>query len=117
MSATSLTYVTLMLCLLANIFMRRSERGLFTRYQFHNKSIWIALGMSLTSIMIIVYHPWVAPYFKSAPISAVDWLYAIAAALIFIAIREFQRWSNQHHSREVIIDLHARKKLRSASAE
>ena len=112
MSATSLTYITLMLCLLANIFMRRSEHGLFTRYQLHNKSIWIALGMSLASMILIIYSP-LSSYFKSAPIQAIDWVYAVIAALIFIAIREFQRWSDTHHNRDTIAALHA-KKLKQA---
>lgn len=105
MSATSLTYITLMLCLLANIFMRRSEHGLFTRYQLHNRSIWIALGMSLTSMLIIIYSP-LATYFKSAPIQIQDWAYAALAAAIFIGIREFQRWSDQQHNRTAVIALH-----------
>lgn len=106
MSAMSITYLTLMLCLLANILMRRSQYGLFTRYQLHNKSLWIAMGMSLASIFIIIYHPVVAPYFSAGPLTAIDWLYALSAALCFIAIREFQRWSNKHHSREVVVALH-----------
>jgi len=108
LSATSLTYITLMLCLLANIFMRRSEHGLFTRYQLHNRSIWIALGMSLTSMIIILYSP-LATYFKSAPIQAMDWVHALVAAAIFIAIREFQRWSDQRHNRDALIALHTKK--------
>lgn len=103
-SATSLTYVTLMLCLLMNILMRRSANGLFTRYQLHNKLLWIAMILSLASIMIIVYSP-IAPYFKSAPIGIVDWLYALGAAAVFVAVREFQRWSNKHHSRAAVLAL------------
>lgn len=109
MSAMSLTYLTLMLCLLANILMQRSEKGLFTRYQLHNKGLWIAMCLSLFSIANIIYNPWVAPYFNSAPISAIDWALATVAAAIFVAIREFQRWSKMHHSRETVIALTAEK--------
>lgn len=105
MSAMSLTYLTLMLCLLANILMQRSEKGLFTTYQFHNKSLWIAMCLSLFSIVNIIYNPWIAPYFNSAPIDAIDWVYAFVAAALFVAIREFQRWSNKHHSRSAVIAL------------
>lgn len=106
MSAMSLTYLTLMLCLLANILMQRTDKGLFTRYQLHNRMLWFAMCLSMFSIVNIIYNPWIAPFFNSAPISAIDWLYAFVAALLFIAIREFQRWSKKHHSREAVIELH-----------
>ncbi len=105
MQATALTYLTIVLCQLANILQRRSSKGLFTRYQFHNRSLWIAIGFSLFCVLHIIYNPWIAPYFRSAPLSAADWLYAIAAMAIFIAIREFQRHNRLHH-REAVIALH-----------
>ena len=103
--ATALTYLTIVLCQLCNILQRRSQHGLFTRYQFHNKSLWFAMALSMTCVLNIIYNPWIAPYFHSAPLHVVDWLYALGAAAIFAAIREFQRWSNRHHSREAILAL------------
>lgn len=106
LKATALTYLTIVLCQLCNILQRRSQHGLFTRYQFHNKSLWFAMALSLTCVLNIIYNPWIAPYFHSAPLHFIDWLYALGAAAIFVAIREFQRWSNRHHSREAILALH-----------
>jgi magnesium-transporting ATPase (P-type) len=86
--------------------MRRSEHGLFTRYQLHNKSMWIAMLLSLFCVANIIYNPWLTEYFHTMPLDIVDWLCAIAVAAVFIAIREFQRWSKKHHSRDVVLELH-----------
>lgn len=106
LQASALTYLTIVLCQLLNILQRRSQHGLFTRYQFNNPSLWLAMAFSMFCVLNIIYNPWIAPYFHSAALSATDWLYAIAAAALFIAIREFQRWSNKHHTREIIAALH-----------
>jgi P-type Ca2+ transporter type 2C len=105
LQATALTYVTLVLCLLVNVLLRRSDRGLFTRYQLHNKSLWLAMLLSLLCVANIVYNPWLTGYFHTAPLDVADWLTAIAVTLLFIAIREFQRYS-QKHSRAAVLDLH-----------
>jgi Ca2+-transporting ATPase len=105
MQATSLTYLTLILCLLVNVLQRRSHKGLFTRYQLHNKGLWIAMGLSLFSIVNIIYNPWISEYFHSAPLTFADWLTALGAMTIFIAIRELQRHNRKHH-RKVVLDLH-----------
>jgi Ca2+-transporting ATPase len=110
LQATALTYVTLVLCLLVNVLLRRSERGLFTRYQLHNKSLWLAMLLSLFCVVNIVYNPWITPYFHTTPLTIADWLTAVVVTLLFIAIREFQRWSNHHHGRESVLELHRRNK-------
>jgi Ca2+-transporting ATPase len=104
--ATTLTYLTVVLCQLFNILQRRSERGLFTRYQFHNAKLGIALIFSVFCVLNIMYNPAIAPYFGSGPLSAIDWLFALGATTIFIGAREIQRYSNKHHSREKIIELY-----------
>jgi Ca2+-transporting ATPase len=103
--ATALTYLTIVLCQLANILQRRSVRGLFTRYQFHNRQLWLAMAFSLFCVANIIYNPWIAPYFQAGALSAMDWLYAMGAAALFIAIREFQRVTRKH-SRDAVLELH-----------
>ncbi|HEU4914766.1 MAG TPA: cation-transporting P-type ATPase [Candidatus Saccharimonadales bacterium] len=100
--ATALTYLTLILCLVVNVIQRRSKNGLFTRYQLHNKSMWVAIGLSLFSIINIIYNPWISSYFHSAPLTFADWLTAIGATGIFVAVREFQRYNKKHHRRSVL---------------
>lgn len=105
MQGMSLTYVTIVLCQLANILQRRSRDGLFTRYQFHNRTLWFAMLLSLSCVLNIIYNPWIAPYFRAGPLEIVDWLCALGAATLFIAIREFQRYTKKH-SREAVLALH-----------
>ncbi len=102
--ATSLTYLTIVLSQLANILQRRSEHGLFTRYQFHNRLLWAAYAFSLFCVIVILYSP-LNSYFASGPLGFIDWLYALAAAAIFIAIREFQRHTS-HHTRRALFERH-----------
>ncbi len=116
MQATALTYLTIVLCQLANILQRRTRAGFFSRYQFHNKQLWLAMAVSMFCVINIIYNPWISPYFKSAPLGWVDWLYAVGAAALFILIREFQRHSG-HHSRHAVLALHREhvaKKLQKA---
>jgi Ca2+-transporting ATPase len=91
MQATALTYLTIVLCQLGNILQRRSQEGLFTRYQFQNGHLWGAILLSLACVLAIIYTP-LNSYFGAAPLSAMDWLFALGGASIFLSIRELQRY-------------------------
>lgn len=99
MQATSITYLTIVLCQLGNILQRRSQKGLFTTYQFHNAQLWGALALSMFCVVMIMYNPWIASYFGAGSLGAIDWLYALAAAAAFLGIREIQRLIKQSHSK------------------
>jgi Ca2+-transporting ATPase len=105
MKATAMTYLTIVLCQLFNILQRRSRQGLFTRYQFHNKSLWLAMLLSMFCVVNIIYNPWLAPYFHAGSLTIVDWACALGAAAIFILFREFQRYT-RNHSRKAVLTLH-----------
>ncbi len=111
LQATALTYVTLILCLLVNVLLRRTSRGLFTRYQLHNKALWLSMALSLFCVANIVYNPWITDYFHTAPLSFVDILTALGAMAIFITVREFQRFNRPHH-RGAVLALHREKSLK-----
>lgn len=107
LKAMALTYLTIVLCQLFNILQRRSVNGLFTRYQLHNGQLWLAMLFSLFCVANIIYNPWIAPYFQAGALSAMDWLYAIGAAVLFVAIREFQR-TTRKHSRQAVLALQSK---------
>lgn len=90
MRATALTYLTIVLCQLGNILQRRSKDGLFTSYQLHNKQLWGAMVLSLSCVMAILYSP-INTYFGAGPPTAIDWLFAAGAAVLFLGLREVQR--------------------------
>lgn len=95
MQATAMTYLTIVLCQLGNILQRRSQAGLFTKYQFHNAHLWGAMALSLACVLAIIYSP-INSYFGASPLSINDWLFAIGGGAIFLTIREVQRLISQH---------------------
>lgn len=95
MGATTMTYLTIVLAQLVNILQRRSEHGLFTRYQLHNSQLWGAMALSMTCVLIIIYTP-LSTYFHAAALGFTDWLYALAAVVIFVVIRELQLRTRKH---------------------
>lgn len=95
LKASTLVYVTIMVCQLTNILYMRSSKGLFTRYQLHNKKLFFAYVLSLICILNIVYNPWLQPYFRSSSLSLADWGTAIGAAVVFVICREFVRLFNK----------------------
>jgi Ca2+-transporting ATPase len=105
--ATILTYVTLVLCQFINLLLVRTstKESFFTKYLWSNKKLLLAFGLSIFCILQIVYNPWVQPYLNAHGLSVNDWLSAIAAMLIYLAVRLFQRWSLKH-SRAVVLELH-----------
>ncbi len=88
--ATTIAYVTIVFCQLANIVQRRSRSGMFTKYQLHNKYFWGAICLSTAAVLAIVYTP-INTYFRSAAIAPIDWLFVVAAVATFVFVREMQR--------------------------
>jgi Ca2+-transporting ATPase len=89
--ATTMTYVTVLVCQLFNITQRRSEGGLFSRYTLTNPTYWLACGAGVVIMLVIVYVPWVQGMFQTGPLSVIDWGFVLLAAVIFVALREVGR--------------------------
>jgi Ca2+-transporting ATPase len=87
--ATTLTYVTLVLCLYVYLMFERSDthEHFFTKYLWSNKRLLIAFGVSFFLIGNIVYNPWVQPYFSSGSLSLIDWLAAVGCAGVYMLMR------------------------------
>ncbi len=105
MQATTVTYVTIMICQLMNILHLRTEHGVFSKYQLHNHKFLFAIALSSFCIANIVYNPWIQPFFRSAGLSGADWLTALGVGAIFVLIRETVRYGKQDH-RDHIVKLH-----------
>lgn len=89
--ATTMTYVTILVCQLLNITQRRSGRGLFDRYTFSNPTYWLACVAGVAIMLAIVYVPWLQPMFKTGPLGPLDWVFVLIAAVVFVAFREVSR--------------------------
>ena len=89
--AMTISYVTIMVCQLVSISQRRSVHGFFTRYQFSNRLYWYAIAVAVVIMLAIVYVPFVAGFFGTAPLTVNDWALVLAAAAVFLLIREAGR--------------------------
>lgn len=49
------------------------------------------MGADIAIMLVIVYVPVVADFFQWAALDAVDWLFVLGGAVIFLAVREAQR--------------------------
>ncbi len=109
LQATTLTWLTLVLCLNVYLLFERADahENFFTSYLWSNKKLLAAFGGSFFLIINIIYNPWVAPYFSTGPLTAMDWLTALAAAGLFFGFRLIQRHTRKH-SRRAVLDLHYR---------
>ncbi len=105
--ATTLTYLTLVLCLYVYLMFERSDRHeqFFTSYLWSNKKLVIAFALSFFLIANIIYNPWVQPYFSAASLSFSDWLTALICAGLYTAFRTIQRHTRKH-TRKAVIKLH-----------
>ena len=87
-TATTITYITIVLCQLANILLRRSQGATLSKYLFTNRQLWFAIAFSLLFVINIAHNPFLQNIFGTNDLTSGDWLYAIGAAMAFFAIRE-----------------------------
>jgi len=106
-SATIMTYITIVLCQFMNLLLVRTDERepFFTRYLWSNKKLLIAFGFSFFCIFNIMYNPLVQPYFGAGPLSISDWIFAVLAAVIYLAVRLVLRHGRKH-TKKAIIELH-----------
>ena len=91
--ATTLTYLTLVLCLYVYLLFERSgvKERFFSRYLWSNKKLLLAFAASFFLIGNIIYNPFVQPYFSAGSLTLTDWLTALACAGLYMVFRLVQR--------------------------
>lgn len=107
-NATTLTYLTLVLCQFINLLLVRADahERFFTAYLWSNKRLLVAFGFSFFCISNLMYNPMVRPYFHTAALSCMDWLTALFAAACYFAVRLLQRHTRKH-TRRAVLSVHA----------
>jgi Ca2+-transporting ATPase len=105
--ATTLTYLTLVLCLYVYLMFERADahEKFFSSYLWSNKKLLIAFAASFVLIGNIIYNPWIRPYFTTGKLTVLDWLTALGFAAIYMLIRLLQRHTRKH-SRRAVLQLH-----------
>lgn len=94
--ATTLSYLTIVICQFINIMSRRYEfNTIFKRNFFNNKKILYSLMISAVLVLAVVYVPGINSYLGFAPVTPGDWLRIVLAGGVFLlaneAIKFFKR--------------------------
>ena len=94
--ATTVAYLTIVVCQYVTVFSRRTAHGesMFSRYLFSNWHLWGAIGLSFGCVLAIIYIPSVANFVGNGPVTFIQWLPVLVAALIYLGLRELLkvRW-------------------------
>ena len=89
--AQTMTFTTLMLFQLFNVFNARSdERSAFSGL-FSNTWLWGAVLLSLVLQVAVIYLPFLQQAFSTVSLSLGDWLYCVAAASSVLWLRELSK--------------------------
>ena len=87
--ATTISYLTIVLCQFLNILSRRYElTSLFNENFFSNKKMLYSILISTVLVLLVVYVPGLNSYLGFAPVSFIDWLRIFIAAGIFLLAHE-----------------------------
>ncbi len=90
--ATTMAFTTFVAFQLANVVSVRSERAsVFTRHSLANPKLWAAVGIvAAVQVLVVTVGP-LRSLFDTTPLSALQWLVCLGAALTLIATEELRK--------------------------
>ena len=86
--AQSMTFTTLMLFQLFNVFNARSDERSAFEHLFTNRWLWAAIAVSVVLQLVVLYVPPLQRAFGTVGLSAQDWLRCVVVASSVLWIRE-----------------------------
>ncbi len=87
--ATTISYLTIVICQFVNIMSRRYEfSSIFDKNFFSNRKILYSILISLIMVMIVIYTPGINSYLGFAPVTLSDWGMVILAGIVFLVAHE-----------------------------
>jgi P-type Ca2+ transporter type 2C len=89
--AQTMAFNTLMLCQVWNVFNARSDTRSAFVHLFHNRFLWIALGVSIVAQFAVLYLPPLQRAFSTVPLSLSDWLECLGLASLTLIGRELSK--------------------------
>jgi Ca2+-transporting ATPase len=97
--ATTITYLTIIICQLLNILSRRYKfTSLFNENFFSNKKMIYSIIISIVLVLSVVYVPGLNSYLDFAPLPAVDWLRIFLAGGVFLLAFEGIKWYERRNT-------------------
>jgi Ca2+-transporting ATPase len=97
--AQSMAFTTLMMFQLYNVLNARSDERSAFQGLFHNRWLWIAIGLSLALHMAVIYVPFLQVAFSTVSLRGRDWLVCATVASSVLWLRELSKlgrlaWKN-----------------------
>ena len=89
--ARTLAFHTLVLFSLFTVFAARSDQASLMRDLFTNGWLWLAIAVSLTLQLAVIYLPGLQRAFNTVPLTARDWIITIAVASSALWLRELDK--------------------------
>lgn len=94
LTATTITYTTIIFCQYMNIISRRAwtTQHIFTSYIRSNKKLLRSFGIGIWIILCLIYIPQISWYFGFGYMKLIDWLFPIIGWITFLGIREWYKY-------------------------
>jgi P-type Ca2+ transporter type 2C len=89
--AQTMTFTTLVLFQVFNVFNARSDEHSAFRGLFRNHWLWAGIGVSLVLQVAVIYIPFLQQAFSTVSLSFSDWLRCVAAASSVLWLREISK--------------------------
>ena len=96
--AQTMTFTTLMMFQLFNVFNARSDETSAFKGLFTNAWLWGAVAVSLLLHVAVIYLPFLQQPFSTMPLSAYDWLLCATVASSVLWLREASKLVSRMHS-------------------
>ncbi|MBS1527669.1 MAG: cation-transporting P-type ATPase [Bacteroidetes bacterium] len=93
--STTVMYASILFGQFANVLSNRTSGPALGKYLFSNMKLWIAFGLSVTFMLLIVYVPVLNYYFHTSPLLWFDWLFPITAGALCLWIYELRKKRKQ----------------------
>ncbi|MFP4016119.1 MAG: cation transporting ATPase C-terminal domain-containing protein [Halanaerobiales bacterium] len=91
--ATTISYLTIVVCQWFNILSRRYETTtFFSKTLFTNMKMLYSILISVVMVSIVIYTPAINQYLGFYAVTSSDWLRIILAGIVFLVTHEIIKW-------------------------
>lgn len=106
LQATTLSLLTLLLCIFSFVLFERADRQerFFTPNLWSNKKLLLAFCISILISLFVIYNPLLQKLFKTESLSFGDWFSALLFTALYALYRLLQRHTRKH-SRKAVLKL------------
>ena len=94
-TAVTGTFITIILTQFINIFCIRTKEFVFSRFLFSNPNLLWGMLLSLLAMFTIIYTPFFNLYLHTGALTVRDWVFPLAASLVYLVGFESIKWSKR----------------------